>query len=108
MMTCQDIELDQSIVVRYMGGLVNRFFKILPIKEEGEPTLMQYMQSLQREMLGCKNLIVLLKDDDRYLSLLSILQYLIDHDTDVKTTKTEVFRAINILRQLQKKYGSKE
>lgn len=108
MMTSQGIELDQGTVVRYMGGLVNRFFKILPIKEEGEPTLKQYMQSLQREMLGCQSLIVLLKDDDRYMSLLSILQYLIDNDTNIKTTKTEVFRAINILRQLQTKYGGKE
>lgn len=94
--------------MRYMGGLVNRFFKILPIKEEGEPTLKQYMQSLQREMLGCQSLIIMLKDDDRYMSLLSILQYLIDNDTTIKTTKMEVFRAINILRQLQKKYGGKE
>lgn len=108
MMTSQGIELDQGTVVRYMGGLVNRFFKILPIKEEGEPTLKQYMQSLQREMLGCQSLIIMLKDDDRYMSLLSILQYLIDHDTNIKTTKMEVFRAINILRQLQKKYGGKE
>lgn len=105
MMTSQNIELDKEVVIRYMGGLVNRFYKILPIRQSGEPTLRQYLMSLLREMLGCQSLIVLLKDDDRYMSLLATLQYMIDNEPDIPQTKTDVFRAINILRQLQKKYG---
>lgn len=104
MMTCYNVEIDRTVLIRYISGLINRFYKILPLREEGEPTLRQYQESLLREMLGCQSLVVAMKDDDRYMSLLAILQYMIDHEPDVPKTKAEVFRAINILRQLQRKY----
>ena len=104
MMTCYGVELSNELVSRQIKDLVNRFYKILPIKESGEPTLKQYQSGLLREMLGCKELIVALKNDDRYLSLLSILQCMIDYDPDVDTVRSDVFKAINILKSLQKKY----
>lgn len=107
MMTCYDIELSDELVSRQIKNLVNRFYKILPIKESGEPTLKQYQSGLLREMVGFKELIVAFKYDDRYLSLLSILQYMIDNDPDVETVKSDVFKAINILKSLQKKYCCK-
>lgn len=104
MMTCYDIELSNELVYKQIKDLVNRFYKILPIKESGEPTLKQYQSSLLREMLGFQSLIVALKYDDRYMSLLSILQYMIEFDPDVNLVRSDVFKAINILKSLQKKY----
>ena len=104
MMTSHGIELSNELVSRQVKGLVNRFYKILPIRESGEPTLKQYQNSLLREMLGCQNLIIAFRYDDRYLSLLSILQYMIDYDPDVDIIKSDVFKAINILKNMQKKY----
>ena len=104
MMTSHNIELSDELVARQIKDLVNRFYKILPIKESGEATLKQYQLSLLREMLGCQSLIVAFGYDDRYLSLLSILQYMIDYDPDVNAVRSDVFRAINILKSLQKKY----
>lgn len=104
MMTSQNIELSNELIHRYIHELVNRFYKILPIKESGETTLLQYQKSLLREMLGCQNLIVAFQYDDRYLSLLSILQYMIDYDPDVDSVRSDVFRAIGILKRLQGKY----
>lgn len=107
MLTCVDnIELDSSMFNGYLATLVNQFFKVLPIRESGEPTLKQYLKSLQREMLGCKTLIVALDHDDHYLSLLSILQYHIDNDCTVDIVKSDVFKAIGILKRLQAKYSS--
>lgn len=103
--TSHGIDLDRDVLLRYMAGLVHRFYKILPLREENEPTLDQYIEGLLRELLGCKALIEFLKDDDRYMSLISMLQYMLVNKPDVATTKSDVFRAINILRQLQKKYG---
>jgi len=104
MMTCYEVEMSDKLVQRQMEGLVNRFYKILPLRESCEPTLKQYQRSLLREMLGFQELIVVLKYDDRYVSLLSILQYMISHEPDVDVTRSEVFRAINIIKNLQKKY----
>lgn len=108
MMTKHNIELSDELISRQIYDLVNRFYKILPIKESGEPTLKQYQESLLREMLGCQSLIVAFHQDDRYISLLSILQYMIDHDPDVSIVRSDVFRAIGILKNLQKKYCKDE
>ena len=108
MMTIRNIELPDKVVQKYLKALIGQFYKILPIKESGEPSLDRYMQSLQREMLGCQNLILALNNDELFLSLLAVLQYLIENDCDTSTVKCEVFKAINICKKLQKKYGIEE
>ncbi len=108
MKTDKDIELPEAVVCKYLNSLVGQFYKILPIKESGEPSLSKYMDSLQREMMGCKDLIVALEYDELYLGLLSILEYLINNECDTRVVKSEVFKAIGICKKLQKKYGVKE
>ncbi len=96
--------IDRACVGGYLHSLVGRFYKILPLCEDHSVTLDKYMNSLLREMLGCEQLAESLKGDDRYVSLLSILRSLItDHD-NLGVVKADVFRAINIITQLEKKY----
>lgn len=97
-------EISERMFAKKLGSYINQFYKILPIKESGEPTLINYMQSLMREMLGNKALIVALDDDPQYLTLLSTLQYMIDNDCSVAVTKSETFKAINIIKRMQKKF----
>lgn len=87
-----------------MEWLVNQFYKILPIRESNDKTLNKYLCSLQRKMLGCKSLITALNNDEYYLCLLSVLQYMIDNDCNVDIVKRDVFESINIIKKLQKKY----
>lgn len=108
MMTIYNTEVSDRMVSNYINSLVNRFYKILPIKESGEGTLKRYLESLQREMIGVRDLIVCIQNDDRYLTLLAMIQYFIDHDTDVGAVRADVFRAISILKKLQKKYCTNE
>ena len=108
MNTVHNINVDKEMLRRRLSTLVNQFYKILPIKESGEPTLQKYMLSLQREMLGCQYLIIALQYDERYLTLMSILQYLIEVDCDVDVVRSEVFKCISILKKLSEKYGDKE
>lgn len=89
----------------YLDRLTGRFFKILPLKEEGCGTLDAYIRKLQAELIGTNSLIPMLCNDGRILSLVSILQYLIDNDCSVNETRVEVFEALNICKQLQDKYG---
>lgn len=108
MMTSKNIELPDMVVQKYLKSLIGQFYKILPIKESGEPSLGKYMDSLQREMIGCQSLIVALNYDELFLSLLAILQYLVENDCDTSIVKCEVFKAINICKKLQKKYCVEE
>ena len=105
MMTTAGIELHNGAIQKYMKSLIGQFYKILPIKESGEPSLDRYIESLQRELLGCKGLLAPLQEDEMFLSLLFILQYFLDNECDVPTVKSEVFKAINICNKLYTKYG---
>ena len=103
--TSVDIPISDEMLCNYFKSLVNRFFKILPIREGGEKTLPIYIQSLQSEILGCKELICELKYDSNFLTLTSILQYLYDNpDCPIPDVKREVFRAIGICNKMKSNY----
>lgn len=104
MMVTSGHDVPNEMVEKYLNGLVNQFFKILPIKESGEPSLNEFMRSFQVELLGFKQLMTKIGNDSMYLTLLSILQFLIDNDCDTHIVKREVFKAISICKKLQKKY----
>lgn len=96
--------IDRQCVAGYLRSLVGRFYKILPMCEDHSLTLDKYMNSLLREMLGCELLADSLRGDDRYVSLLSILRSLIADHENLGVVKADVFRAINIITQLEMKY----
>jgi hypothetical protein len=103
--TC-GIPVDARALNSYLRNLVNLFFKILPIREAEEPSLKTYMESLQAEILGCKALVKTINADSMFLTLVSILQYLIDRvDNDVLVFKREVFKAISICNKLKARYA---
>ena len=50
-----------------------------------------------------------LHHDHDFVSLMAIVQYLIDNpETETRTVKREIFRAISICNKLSAKYGTKE
>ena len=108
MMTVPGYEIPNEMLKKYLSGLVNQFFKILPIKESGEPSLNEFMRSLQRELLGNKGLMEALANDSMYLSLIAILQYLIDEEPETAVVRSDVFKAISICKKLSKKYCNEE
>ena len=56
--TSLGVNIDSESLNNYLRNLVNRFFKILPIREQDDGSLSTYMRSLQMELLGCKNLTI--------------------------------------------------
>lgn len=104
--TAAELPIDGELLHNYFRTLVNHFFKILPIRENEEESLETYVHSLQLELFGCKELVPELKTNSFYLSLLSILQYLIDNPyCDVRIVRREVFRAISICNKLKAIYS---
>lgn len=100
------VSMDAEVLSNYFRTLINLFFKILPIWESGEGSLSTYMKSLQAELLGCKELIEAIHEDSLFLSLIAILQYLIDNPScEVPAVKREVFRAISICNKLKARYA---
>lgn len=94
--------IEAKTLHNYFKKLVNNFFKILPMRENEEPSLQTYMCSLQIELIGCKEFVNVIKDNPSYLTLLAILQYLIDTPgCSILEVKREVFKAISICNQFQ-------
>ena len=97
------------MIANRTDDLVGQFYKILPLKENGAKTLPKYINSLLREMLGMQGVVEDWQEDGRYLSLIGILQYYADHpECEVETVRSDVFKALNIIRQLQDKYSVEE
>lgn len=103
--TIYEQSISDEMFSNYIHNLINQFFKILPIKESGEKSLHKYMLNLMAELLGSKELIVVLHDDSSFVSLIALLQYLIDTDCDVAEVKNKVFQAISICNKLEERYS---
>lgn len=106
-MNCAKQELvNTEMIHNYLHGLTGRFFKILPIRETNGDTLRAYAESLQLELIGFKSLMTMIQNDQRMLSLISTLQYLIDTpDCELHIVRREVFRSIGLCQALDSEYG---
>lgn len=100
---------NEKLLQNYFKNLINCFFKILPLRESGELSVAEYTRSLQIELLGLADLSSDIGSDSSYLSILSILQYLISSpECSVKEVKREVFKAISLCNKLAERYAVKE
>ena len=105
--TCVDVSVDAELLHNYFRSLVNSFFKILPMKENEESSLPTYIDNFRCELIGCRDFIPELGVDPQFLSLLAILQYLLDHpECTVKKVRREVFSAISVCNKLKAQYMS--
>lgn len=89
---------------QYFNFLINKTYKILPLKEENSNTLHLYLESFSRELIGNKDLISVLVNEPQFISVLNTIQYLIAEDYSIDTCKKEVFKCIRILESINKKY----
>ena len=95
-----------NLVKNYFHDLVNRFFKILPMREE---SLTTYMRSLRVELIGGKGLLPELQVNSSYLTLMAILEYLIDTpECTVSDVRREVFHAISVCNKLEEYFTVEE
>ena len=103
--TSAGISVSSVVPKLYFEALVNDLFKILPMKESGEETLGTYIRSLRRELLGCYGLFPEFAQDSDLLSIITILQYMIDHpECPVGEIRQEVFHTISICNRLKEHF----
>lgn len=99
--------IDSQFVSEYFTNLVNHFFKILPMREKEEESLSTYLDSLRDELAGCASFFDKINGDPVFVSLLSILQNIIDTpDMSVRKTKREVFKAISFCNKLSSQFAN--
>lgn len=89
---------------KYFDFLINKTYKILPMKEEGSQTLKVYLEGLLRELVGNKELVSILTNEPQFISVLNSLQFLISEEYSVQVCKREVFKCIHILDHINTAY----
>lgn len=98
-------ELNDQLVSNYFGRMTGKIFKVIPIREEGEHPIQPYLASLLRELLGAKDLVTEIDNDERFMQVISILNYLtMNPDIDIKILKSEIFHTLNIVKKMSKAY----
>ncbi len=98
-----------EIMEEYTKMLINKVFKILPMREKETETLGVYLESFMVELIGNRSLIEHLKYEPLFMSLLSTLEYFIENpDAEVGVYKREVFKSIDVVKKIQDKYAVDE
>lgn len=69
--------LPKETFCKYFDFLIDKTYKILPMKEENSSTLHTYLESYQRELIGNKDLVYLLVDEPQFITVLNSIQFLI-------------------------------
>lgn len=105
------IEVKYGLIPResfcnYFKYLIGKTYKILPLKEENSKTLKSYLESYMRELVGNKDLVSVLVNEPRFVTLLNTMEYLVSEDYSAAVCKKEVFKCIRILEEINSKYFS--
>lgn len=99
------LESNERLAV-YLDSVVNSVFKILPLYEEQNVGVETYIESLLFELYGLDKAIKI-ENSYEYAQLLSILEALkmevIKKDSKQATIKREVFKCINIIKNIVEK-----
>ena len=96
--------LPHNSFCNYFDFLINKTYKILPMKEENSLTLKSYLESYQRELIGNKELVDVLVDEPQFITVLNTIQFLISEEYTNEVCKKEVFKCIRILQKIKNKY----
>lgn len=97
--------MNDEILIVYLESLIGKLFKIIPLNEEYNLTIKDYINSLKIELSGALNNFEKLKFDGNFIGIINTLEYLIENEFDKKTCKREVFKCIKTIEILINKVG---
>lgn len=84
----------------YLNSLIGAVYKILPMYENHDDNLQEYLDSLCIQLLGGLENFNELRLNSKYLSIINIIQYFRTHEYDKKTCKREVLKCTNLLNKM--------
>lgn len=96
--------IPNAYFANYFNFLIGRVWKILPMSEEENAHLKEYMESLQRELIGNMNLVEDLKYNGYFITLLNKIEYLINEEYTHEICRKEVFECTSIIEKISNQY----
>src|SRR3990170_3254792 len=92
-------EIPNQYFANYFNFLIGKVWKILPMSEQKNIYLKDYMESLQRELIGNMNLVEDLKYDGYFITLLNKIEFLINEEYNHDVCRKEIFESIEIIKK---------
>ena len=86
----------------YLKTMIGAVYKILPMYDNCDKTLHDYLDGLYVQLVGASEFYEELKHNQRYYSIINIIQYFRTNEFNKKTCKREVLKCTNILDKLSK------
>lgn len=83
----------------YCRKLIGKTYKLLPLKEENNPTLKLYIRSLLVELYGGRKIILKFNTDPQFLSMVCSIAELEDID-DLTIYRSKIFECIELCKKL--------
>lgn len=97
-------QLPDELLVAYLDGMIPMVYKMMPMKEHNVETLSLYIESTLRELIGEKKLVESLKYRKEFLSILGILESLLEQNS-FQTFRSDVFKALKLIESLKSSLG---
>lgn len=99
METTYNTQISNEYIVGYLSIFKNRTFKIIPLRESFEPTLIRYIESLIQELLSMD----LILKNSIGIELINNLQVLLSENCiTFKEVKKQTFHCLDILEKMIK------
>lgn len=95
--------VDDKVIVRYLDSAVDSIFKILPLYEENNETLDDYVDSLILELRGFVSEYGSVGTIE-YISIISTLngiRKIIDEKGNQPKVRREVFKCIDVIKKIR-------
>lgn len=93
--------ISQEQFDEYCKKKIGKIYKLLPLKEENNPTLIAYIKSLLVELYGGRKIIPRFESDPEFIAMICSIAGLEDIN-DLTTFRSKVFECIEICKKLIK------
>lgn len=101
--------IPDKMFVNYLDYLIGKVYKMLPMRENKDDTLVEYMESIIREMIGNQQLMGEIKYDARFQSVINKLEYLtFKKDVDFKVFRKDILDSLPLLKEIKEQYEKEE
>lgn len=93
----------------YLSSLTAKIYKLLPMREDAENGievyLDKYIESLTIEMVGALETYPVLRENDRYISIVNTAQYMAHNEIKRNSWRRETFKMLHTLDCLKSMFG---
>jgi len=87
-------------MILFLKNITGKVFKILPLKEENNIGFYDYVDSILVQLIGAKNTFSELENNQDFLTVINIIQYIKNNKCSNKQCKREIFKCLNIIQKI--------